>query len=341
MTKFSLARVSTSAVVLAASATAFAQAGTTPAPAPSTNVIGLVVGLILAVVALFVSLALAMKAVTLAFGMFDKLTKGVDELAEIKRGNVAVGLLLSAVIFAIGNVISSGVTALTTSLMNPSLSLAYVLSIIVGVVILVIALWVGTYVIGLALRILDTMAKNIEVLKEVASGNVAISIMVTGVPARPVNHRRPGRARHLEDRQRADCGGGLRLAHLSRRPTDSDWTRVRVRGARRRGLPRASESRLPPSGLGSGACRPARHDAQRGGSGTTEGAHTGRACSLSEVSPRAVRLISVPSRPRRPPATAPAGSAPAGSLAGAATSRTGPPPGSALAPPAPEGFPEP
>lgn len=183
MNRRPFARLAGAGLVLALSASAFAQDAAKSAPEPGRmdKIIGLVVGFVLAVVALFISLGLAMKAVSIAFGMFDKLTKGVDEWAELKKGNVAIGLLMAAVIYAIGHVISSGVTALTTSLMNPALNLAYLLSIIVGIVNLLIALWVGTYVIGLTIKILDKMTENIEEMEEIAKGNVAVAILVTGV----------------------------------------------------------------------------------------------------------------------------------------------------------------
>jgi uncharacterized membrane protein YjfL (UPF0719 family) len=170
-------------VALALAATAFAQdkAAETVAPHEEKGILALVIGLVLAIVALFVSLGLAMKAVQVAINMFDKITKGVDEWAELKKGNVAIGILMAAVIYAIANVISSGVTALTSSLMNPSWSWAYIVSIVIGVVNLVIALWIGTYVVGLTIRILDKMTKNIEEMDEIAKGNVAVAILVAGV----------------------------------------------------------------------------------------------------------------------------------------------------------------
>ena len=183
MNRRSLARLAGVGLVFVLSASAFAQQAAPAAAEPGRmdRIIALIVGFALAVLALFISLALAMKAVSIAFGMFDKITKGVDEWAELKKGNVAIGLLMAAVIYAIGHVISSGVTALTTSLMNPSLSIAYVLSIVVGIINLLIALWVGTYVIGLTVKILDKMTENIEEMEEIAKGNVAVAVLVTGV----------------------------------------------------------------------------------------------------------------------------------------------------------------
>jgi uncharacterized membrane protein YjfL (UPF0719 family) len=145
------------------------------------RVVDLAVGLGLAVIALFVSLWLAMKAVEMAIGMFDKVTDDMDEWEELKKGNVAVGILMASVIFAVGNIISDSVAGLTGALMHPDFEFGFVLKIVVALVNLVIGLWIATYVIGLALRILDRMTKNIEEMKEIAKGNVAVALMVAGV----------------------------------------------------------------------------------------------------------------------------------------------------------------
>ena len=145
------------------------------------RLVNLAVGLGLAVIALFLSLWLAMKAVEMAISMFDKVTEDMDEWAELKKGNVAVGILMAAVIYAVGNIVSTSVTGLTGALMHPTFEFGFVLKVVVAVVNLVVGLWIATYVIGLALKILDRMTKNIEEMKEIAKGNVAVAIMVAGV----------------------------------------------------------------------------------------------------------------------------------------------------------------
>jgi uncharacterized membrane protein YjfL (UPF0719 family) len=147
----------------------------------------IVVGLILALVALLLSLWLAMQAVKRAIHMFDKRTEGIDEWAELQRGNVAVGIVLAAMILAVANIISSGVIGLTDSFMTPpgawSIQLAWtwILGIVIGVINLLVSLWIGTAVVGLALKALDKSTERIEEMKEIAKGNVAVAILVAGV----------------------------------------------------------------------------------------------------------------------------------------------------------------
>lgn len=141
----------------------------------------LVLALVAAIISIVISLFLGMTAVTKAIAMFDKTTKGVNEWTELKKGNVAVGLLLGAMILSIANVISGGVTGLTAQLTNPALSLTYVLQLVVGVINLLIGLWISTNVIGLTIKILDRSTKDLDEVDEIGKGNVAVAIMVTGV----------------------------------------------------------------------------------------------------------------------------------------------------------------
>ena len=76
------------------------------------DIIGIVVGFIQLVVAL--ALAVAMQYVGLSF--LGKLTKGLDEWAELKKGNIAVGIVMAAVVIAIGTIVSQGVVSIIEAL---------------------------------------------------------------------------------------------------------------------------------------------------------------------------------------------------------------------------------
>ena len=69
------------------------------------SVVQLVIGIILAVVVIF-----------MALNVFDKLTKGIDEFEEIRKGNVAVALEMAGVIVATALIVQSGVIGITSSL---------------------------------------------------------------------------------------------------------------------------------------------------------------------------------------------------------------------------------
>jgi uncharacterized membrane protein YjfL (UPF0719 family) len=69
-----------------------------------------------AFIQLILGIVLAVAAIYLALNILDKLTKGVDEFGEIKKGNVAVALMMGGVIIAVAVIIQSGVIGITAAL---------------------------------------------------------------------------------------------------------------------------------------------------------------------------------------------------------------------------------
>jgi uncharacterized membrane protein YjfL (UPF0719 family) len=59
---------------------------------------------------------LAIGAIYLALNILDKLTKGVKEFEELKKGNVAVALEMAGVIIAVALIIQSGIVGITAAL---------------------------------------------------------------------------------------------------------------------------------------------------------------------------------------------------------------------------------
>jgi uncharacterized membrane protein YjfL (UPF0719 family) len=69
-----------------------------------------------AFIQLILGIVLAVAAIYLALNILDKLTKGVEEFEEIKKGNVAVALEMGGVIIAVAVIIQSGVIGITAAL---------------------------------------------------------------------------------------------------------------------------------------------------------------------------------------------------------------------------------
>jgi uncharacterized membrane protein YjfL (UPF0719 family) len=73
--------------------------------------------LIAAIIQLVLGIILAIVAIYLALSVLDRLTKGVNEFEEIKKGNVAVALMMAGVIVATALIIQSGVVGITSALL--------------------------------------------------------------------------------------------------------------------------------------------------------------------------------------------------------------------------------
>jgi uncharacterized membrane protein YjfL (UPF0719 family) len=75
-----------------------------------------IVIILVSVVQLVLGVVLAIIAIYLALNILDKLTKGIEEFEELKKGNVAVALEMAGVIITVAIIIQSGVLGITSAL---------------------------------------------------------------------------------------------------------------------------------------------------------------------------------------------------------------------------------
>ena len=80
-----------------------------------TSVDGMI-AISVAIIQLVLGVLLAIGAIYLALNILDKLTKGVKEFEELKKGNVAVALEMAGVIIAVALIIQSGIVGITAAL---------------------------------------------------------------------------------------------------------------------------------------------------------------------------------------------------------------------------------
>ncbi|HMZ31054.1 MAG: DUF350 domain-containing protein [Methanomicrobiales archaeon] len=128
---------------------------------------------------LIIAILLAVVALYIGYSTFSKITKGIDEIQELKKGNVAVGIIIAAIFFAIAIVIQSGVAGISIGITNAlagdwwSLAAAFI-QLILGIILAIATIY-------LALNILDRLTKGINEFEELKKGNVAVALMMAGV----------------------------------------------------------------------------------------------------------------------------------------------------------------
>jgi uncharacterized membrane protein YjfL (UPF0719 family) len=74
------------------------------------------IALLASFIQLVLGIILAVAAIYLALNILDKLTKGIEEFEELKKGNVAVALEMAGVIITTAIIIQSGVLGITGAL---------------------------------------------------------------------------------------------------------------------------------------------------------------------------------------------------------------------------------
>jgi len=124
---------------------------------------------------LILGLLFAALAIFMGVRLFDRLTKGLEEIEELKRGNVAVGILLAAVVITIANIVAGGVQGLSAATISGNVN-----AVLGGILQIVISLILAVVAIFLAVNIFGRVTKGIDEEAELRKGNVAVAVMLAG-----------------------------------------------------------------------------------------------------------------------------------------------------------------
>src|SRR5512143_1775597 len=95
---------------------------------------------------LVISIISAAIVAYLSVWLFDRATRGIDEWAELRKGNIAVGIVLGAVIFGVAIVLHPALAPASISLdVGPANTIAYrlliqLLQILVGLFLAVVSI---------------------------------------------------------------------------------------------------------------------------------------------------------------------------------------------------------
>jgi uncharacterized membrane protein YjfL (UPF0719 family) len=73
--------------------------------------------IVVAIIQLLLGIVLAVGAIYIALYILDRLTTGVEEFEELKKGNVAVALEMAGVIIAVAVIIQTGVIGITAAVL--------------------------------------------------------------------------------------------------------------------------------------------------------------------------------------------------------------------------------
>ncbi|MBS7654987.1 DUF350 domain-containing protein [Candidatus Bathyarchaeota archaeon] len=76
------------------------------------NIVGIAIGFIQLVIALI----LAMVMQYIGISTLGKLTKGINEWVELKNGNIAIGIIMAAIVIAISTIVARGVESLIAAI---------------------------------------------------------------------------------------------------------------------------------------------------------------------------------------------------------------------------------
>lgn len=122
----------------------------------------LVLGIVFAVIALY-----------LASSVLGRLTKGLDDWAEIARGNVAVAIFIAGIFISVATIVAPGISGLFVRW--------EVVTIFLGFVQLVIALVLAMAMQFVALSVFGKLTKQLDEWEELRKGNVAVGVVMAAI----------------------------------------------------------------------------------------------------------------------------------------------------------------
>jgi uncharacterized membrane protein YjfL (UPF0719 family) len=140
--------------------------------------------LIIALVQIAVSLIVGVFLIYFASKVFQGLTRGINDIEELKQNNIAVAILNAAIVLSliivVRNSVDSSITVFANTLRNPTsiftdyleMSLIMLGQIILSSIIAFSAIYVG-------LKIFMKLTKDLDELLEIKKNNVAVSILLS------------------------------------------------------------------------------------------------------------------------------------------------------------------
>ena len=124
--------------------------------------------------------ALVLSTGTLYSGMrlLDSLTSGIDEWKEIRRGNIAIGVLFSSVMASLLLLVCPAIDGVVWSIGAGDGPLQMAAMISLSLFNYVLALIAGIIVIFLTLNLIDRITPDVDEFAELKKGNVAVGLVM-------------------------------------------------------------------------------------------------------------------------------------------------------------------
>jgi uncharacterized membrane protein YjfL (UPF0719 family) len=134
-----------------------------------------------AVLKLLAAIVLSVGAIYSGIGIFDRMTRGIDEWKELRKGNAAVGILFAAVIISMMLLVSPRIEQFvfyiqpflpvqTTLLMLAFTFINYLLDVLLSL-----------FIIYLTLNLFDRLTVGLDEMEALKKGNVAVALMIAAL----------------------------------------------------------------------------------------------------------------------------------------------------------------
>jgi uncharacterized membrane protein YjfL (UPF0719 family) len=111
--------------------------------------------------------------------LFERATRDIDEWAELRQGNLAVGVVMAAMVVAVGIIVRPALQdPLIAADVGSSRPLYELLANAIG---LLVALLLAVVSVGLAVWLFTRLTADLDEWAALADGNQAVAILMAGV----------------------------------------------------------------------------------------------------------------------------------------------------------------
>jgi len=127
------------------------------------------------------ALTVVMAGLATFFGvwLFERATRGIADWAELRSGNVAIGMIMASFVVAVGIIVRP---ALQEPLIAADLGRSRPLyELMVSAIGVVIALLLAVGAVGLALWLFTRLTTDLDEWAELKDGNNAVAVLMAGV----------------------------------------------------------------------------------------------------------------------------------------------------------------
>lgn len=136
------------------------------------------VDLIVAALKIIAELALTAGAIYSGISLFDRLTPGLDEWKEIRKGNPAVALLVAALTLAIVLLVSARIGDFVFYIQPDLPPLLSVKLLAIMFINYVLGLLAAVLIAFVTINLIDRITPDLEELSELKKGNLAVAMIL-------------------------------------------------------------------------------------------------------------------------------------------------------------------
>jgi uncharacterized membrane protein YjfL (UPF0719 family) len=139
----------------------------------------LAVELVIAVFRIISALVFSAGALYSGMNLLDRLTPGIDEWKEIKKGNAALGILFAAVMISTFLIVEPRISDLLLYIQGDLPVLLTIKLITLMTLNYLAALFSGILMIYLTIGLIDRITPDLDELAELKKGNLAVAIILS------------------------------------------------------------------------------------------------------------------------------------------------------------------